>query len=65
VDRVRSEKLGEVAREFDGVHSVRRGQEVGSVHRIVAADRLRPYLIDAVERGMRRELSATSIASTT
>jgi acetyl-CoA carboxylase carboxyltransferase component len=57
-DRVRSEKLGEVAREFDGVHSVRRAQEVGSVHHIVAADRLRPYLIDAVERGMRREPSA-------
>jgi len=37
---------------------VRRAQEVGSVHHIVAADRLRPYLIDAVERGMRRELRA-------
>jgi hypothetical protein len=37
---------------------VRRAQEVGSVHHIVAADRLRPYLIDAVERGMQRELSA-------
>jgi acetyl/propionyl-CoA carboxylase alpha subunit/acetyl-CoA carboxylase carboxyltransferase component len=58
LDGVRSEKLGEVAREFDSVHSVRRAQEVGSVHHIVAADRLRPYLIDAVERGMRRELSA-------
>jgi acetyl-CoA carboxylase carboxyltransferase component len=59
LDRVRSERLGEVAREFDGVHSVRRAQEVGSVHHIIAADRLRPYLIEAVERGMRRELSAT------
>ncbi|HYW22582.1 MAG TPA: hypothetical protein VE953_00370 [Terriglobales bacterium] len=63
---MRSEKLGEVAREFDAVHSVRRAQEVGSVHRIVAADGLRPYLIDAVERGMRRELGAEgSIAGTT
>jgi acetyl/propionyl-CoA carboxylase alpha subunit/acetyl-CoA carboxylase carboxyltransferase component len=59
VDRVRSEKLGEVAREFDDVHSVRRAQEVGSVHRIIAAARLRPYLIDAVERGMRRGLRTT------
>ena len=56
VEEVRAEKLGEVAREFDAVHSVRRAQEVGSVHRIVPAERLRPYLIDAVERGMRREL---------
>ena len=55
-----------MAREFDAVHSVRRAQEVGSVHRIVAADGLRPYLIDAVERGMRRELGAEgSIAGTT
>ncbi|HXM58122.1 MAG TPA: carboxyl transferase domain-containing protein [Candidatus Dormibacteraeota bacterium] len=57
VDQVRSEKLGEVAREFDAVHSVDRAQQVGSVHRIVPAEQLRPYLIDAVERGMRRELA--------
>jgi acetyl-CoA carboxylase carboxyltransferase component len=62
---VRSEKLGEVAREFDSVHSVRRAQDVGSIHHIVAAERLRPYLIDAVERGMRREVSgAGTIADT-
>ncbi len=65
VDQVRSEKLGEVAREFDSVHSVRRAQQVGSVHHIIAAERLRPYLVDAVERGMRRELSrAGSFAAT-
>ena len=57
MEQVRSEKLGEVAREFDSVHSVRRAQQVGSVHRIIAAGRLRPYLIEAVERGMRRELT--------
>jgi acetyl/propionyl-CoA carboxylase alpha subunit/acetyl-CoA carboxylase carboxyltransferase component len=66
VDRVRSEKLGEVAREFDSVHSVRRAQEVGSVHHIIPPGRLRPYLIDAVERGMRRELgAAASVARST
>jgi acetyl/propionyl-CoA carboxylase alpha subunit/acetyl-CoA carboxylase carboxyltransferase component len=58
VERVRSEKLGEVAAEFDSVHTIRRAQEVGSVHRIIAAEALRPYLVDAVERGMRRELGA-------
>ncbi len=56
---VRSEKLGEVAAEFDAVHNVQRAQRVGSIHRIIAASQLRPYLIDAVERGMRRELAKT------
>ena len=51
---VRTEKLGEVAAEFDAVHSVQRAQAVGSVHRIIAAADLRPELIDAVARGMRR-----------
>jgi len=51
-EQVRSEKLGQVADEFDAVHSVQRAQEVGSVHQIVAPESLRPYLIDAVERGM-------------
>ncbi len=50
--QVHSEKLGEVADEFDTVHSVERAQKVGSVDRIVPPDNLRPYLIDAVERGI-------------
>ncbi|MGD9571637.1 MAG: biotin carboxylase N-terminal domain-containing protein [Thermoleophilia bacterium] len=49
---VRSEKLGEVATEFDGIHSVERAREVGSVHAIIPAHELRPRLIDAVERGL-------------
>ena len=49
---VRSEKLGQVADEFDTAHSVQRAQSVGSVHRIVPATALRPYLVDAVQRGM-------------
>nr|MBA2323730.1 hypothetical protein [Pseudonocardiales bacterium] len=53
---VRSAKLGEVADEFDTKHSIERAQRVGSVHEIVPADRLRPYLIDAVQRGMARAL---------
>ena len=47
---VRSEKLGEVAAEFDAIHSIQRALEVGSVDAIVPADRLRPRLIEAVER---------------
>ncbi|HET9780146.1 MAG TPA: carboxyl transferase domain-containing protein, partial [Candidatus Dormibacteraeota bacterium] len=54
---VRSEKLGEMAAEFDSVHNVHRAQQVGSIHHIIPASSLRPYLIDAVERGMRREMA--------
>ncbi len=59
-DAVRNEKLGEVAAEFDAVHSVQRARAVGSVHRIIAAAALRPELIAAVERGMAKIASATS-----
>jgi hypothetical protein len=59
---VRSEKLGEVAAEFDAIHNVQRAERVGSIHRIIPASSLRPYLIDAVERGMRRELREPAAA---
>ena len=55
---VHADKLGELADEFDGVHSIERALEVGSVHAIVEASRLRPYLIAAVRRGMKRTLHA-------
>ena len=51
---VRAEQLGRVADEFDAAHSVQRAQRVGSVDRIVPHTGLRPYLIDAVRRGMAR-----------
>ncbi len=53
-DEVRIEKLGEVAAEFDAIHSVARAQAVGSVHRTIAAADLRAELIAAVERGIAR-----------
>ncbi|HWE09149.1 MAG TPA: carboxyl transferase domain-containing protein [Solirubrobacteraceae bacterium] len=53
---VRARKLGEFAAEFDAIHSIERAVDVGSVDRIIAPSALRPYLIDAVERGMRRTL---------
>jgi acetyl-CoA carboxylase carboxyltransferase component len=52
---VRSEKLGEVADEFDAAHSIQRARRVGSVDEIVAPHELRPYLVGAVRRGMARE----------
>jgi acetyl-CoA carboxylase carboxyltransferase component len=52
--RVRSEKLGEVAGEFDAIHTIERALRVGSVDRIIPARELRPYLVDALERGIGR-----------
>jgi acetyl-CoA carboxylase carboxyltransferase component len=57
---VRSEMVGVVAAEFDAVHTIQRAQEVGSVHEIIPAARLRPALIEAVERGMQRVLDRSS-----
>jgi acetyl-CoA carboxylase carboxyltransferase component len=54
---VHAEKLGQLADEFDSLHSIERARSVGSVHTIVPAARLRPYLIDAVQRGMHRTLT--------
>jgi acetyl-CoA carboxylase carboxyltransferase component len=51
---VRSEKLGEVAAEFEAVHDIERARQTGSVHAIIPAAELRPRLIAAVERGMER-----------
>ncbi len=53
---VLAQKRGEFAERFDRVHSVERAVEVGSVHSIIKASELRPYLIDAVQRGMERAL---------
>ncbi len=50
-----AEKQGEVADYFDSVHNVQRAKDVGSLHDIVAPQKLRPWLIEAVERGMERE----------
>ena len=53
-EEVRSEKLGEVADEFDAIHTIQRACSVGSVDRIIPASELRPYIVDALERGMAR-----------
>jgi acetyl/propionyl-CoA carboxylase alpha subunit/acetyl-CoA carboxylase carboxyltransferase component len=51
---VRAEKLGEVAAEFDRIHSIQRAVEVGSVDAIISVPQLRPRIIDAIEHGLRR-----------
>jgi acetyl-CoA carboxylase carboxyltransferase component len=55
---VYSEKLGEMASEFDRVHSVHRALSVGALNCILPPADLRPYLIRAVERGMEAESAA-------
>ena len=52
----RTRHMGEVAAEFDTIHDVERALRVGSLQRIISAAEMRPYLIDALERGMAREL---------
>jgi acetyl-CoA carboxylase carboxyltransferase component len=52
---VRAQKVGEVASGFDEIHSIHRALAVGSVDRIIPARELRPYLIDAIERGLSRD----------
>jgi acetyl/propionyl-CoA carboxylase alpha subunit/acetyl-CoA carboxylase carboxyltransferase component len=51
---VRSEKLTEVAAEFDAIHSIERAVKVGSVDAVIPAEQLRPRLIEAVEAGCAR-----------
>ncbi len=54
VEEVRSHKLHDVADEFDAIHTIERALRVGSVDRIIPASTLRPYVVDALERGMSR-----------
>ncbi len=54
VEEVRSQKLHDVADEFDAMHTIERALRVGSVDRIIPAATLRPYVVDALERGMSR-----------
>jgi acetyl/propionyl-CoA carboxylase alpha subunit/acetyl-CoA carboxylase carboxyltransferase component len=60
---VRSEKLGEVAGEFEAVHDIERARRLGSVHAIIPAAELRQQLIEAVERGIARRSDQTDTLS--
>ena len=59
---VYSEKLGEMAGEFDGIHSVHRALSVGALQHIIPPATLRPYLVHAVERGMRSHSNSSVTA---
>ena len=51
---VRAEKQAEVAAEFDQIHTIERAKAVGSVDAIIRPAELRPYLVNAVEKGRER-----------
>jgi len=59
---IHSEKLGEMAGEFDRIHSVQRALGVGALHRIIPPSHLRPYLIHALERSMEDERKLAQVA---
>ncbi|MEZ4435385.1 MAG: carboxyl transferase domain-containing protein [bacterium] len=42
--------LAEVAARFDGIHTVDRAREVGSIDGIIAAEKLRPFIVDRLAR---------------
>lgn len=51
---MRAGKVGQVAAEFDRVHSIQRAADVGSVDAIISAAELRPRIIEAIEHGTKR-----------
>jgi acetyl/propionyl-CoA carboxylase alpha subunit/acetyl-CoA carboxylase carboxyltransferase component len=59
-DTVLAERRGAFAAEFDEVHSVERAVAMGSVGGIIPSSKLRPYLVAAVERGIRKTLARAS-----
>jgi acetyl-CoA carboxylase carboxyltransferase component len=61
--QVRIEKRGELAEKFDTIHSVQRAMDVGSIDAVIAPSRLRQYLVEAVERGIDREITANLSAN--
>ena len=57
---IHSEKLGEMALEFDRIHSIHRALGVGALNHILPPENLRPFLINAIERGVANELKVES-----
>ena len=53
---VQAEKRGELAAEFDAIHSVERALAVGSIDEIIPAAEIRPALVAAIDRGVARVL---------
>lgn len=54
---VHSELQGQVAREFDGIHTVQRAKEVGSLSDILEPSRLRPFLCERTHQAVAQHLN--------
>lgn len=54
-EEVGLEKRGEVAQEFDGIHSVHRAVEVGSLDGVISAENLRPTIITELQNSIKSE----------
>lgn len=50
--KVTLEMQGQVAEEFDGIHTVERAVEVGSLDAVIAPEELRPAIIARLEAGL-------------
>jgi acetyl/propionyl-CoA carboxylase alpha subunit/acetyl-CoA carboxylase carboxyltransferase component len=60
---IHSEKLGEVADEFDSIHSVDRALRVGALDEIIPPASLRPHLIHEVERAVEAYCGSREVAA--
>ncbi|RME76122.1 MAG: hypothetical protein D6785_14110 [Planctomycetota bacterium] len=56
--KVYNEKLGEVAQQFDSIHTVERAKEVGSLDNILSPHKLRPYIIQRITESYHQYLSS-------
>ncbi len=54
------EKQSALAQKFDQTHSIERARKVGSIDEIVAPDKLRPHLIQALEEEIEKYLGKNS-----
>lgn len=50
--KVHSEKQFYLASKFDRIHSVERSLKVGSIDAIIPVSRLRPYIVERLEKGL-------------
>ncbi len=57
-ESARSAALAEIAARFDGVHTVERARQVGSIDRIIEAQTLRPFIVQQLADDHRSGASA-------